>query len=48
MAYGDLHTVPGEHDTADAGVSEYFSRFGKISNSKRYPRSVALTDTTIG
>src|SRR4029077_1057380 len=21
---GDLHTVPGEHDTADAGVSEYF------------------------
>jgi len=32
----DLHTVPGEHDTADAGVSEYFSRFGKISNSKGY------------
>lgn len=32
----DLHTVPGEHDTADAGVSEYFSRFGKVSNNKGY------------
>jgi 3',5'-cyclic AMP phosphodiesterase CpdA len=32
----DLHTVPGEHDTADAGVSEYFSRFGNASNNKGY------------
>jgi calcineurin-like phosphoesterase family protein len=32
----DLHTVPGEHDTADASVSEYFSRFGKASNNKGY------------
>jgi 3',5'-cyclic AMP phosphodiesterase CpdA len=32
----DLHTVPGEHDTADAGISEYFSRFGKMSNNKGY------------
>jgi len=32
----DLHTVPGEHDTADAAVSEYFSRFGKASNNKGY------------
>jgi 3',5'-cyclic AMP phosphodiesterase CpdA len=32
----DLHTVPGEHDTADAGVSEYFSRFGKVSNNRGY------------
>jgi 3',5'-cyclic AMP phosphodiesterase CpdA len=32
----DLHTVPGEHDTADPGVSEYFSRFGKASNHKGY------------
>jgi 3',5'-cyclic AMP phosphodiesterase CpdA len=32
----DLHTVPGEHDTADAGVSEYFSRFGKVSGNKGY------------
>jgi hypothetical protein len=32
----DLHTVPGEHDTADAGVSEYFSRFGKASNNRGY------------
>jgi hypothetical protein len=32
----ELHTVPGEHDTADATVSEYFSRFGKASNNKGY------------
>jgi len=32
----ELHTVPGEHDTADAGVSEYFSRFGKASDDKGY------------
>jgi hypothetical protein len=30
------HTVPGEHDTADAGVTEYFSRFGKASDNKGY------------
>jgi 3',5'-cyclic AMP phosphodiesterase CpdA len=32
----ELHTVPGEHDTADTTVSEYFSRFGKASASKGY------------
>jgi 3',5'-cyclic AMP phosphodiesterase CpdA len=32
----DLHTVAGEHDTADEGVHEYFSRFGKASNNKGY------------
>jgi hypothetical protein len=32
----ELHTVPGEHDTADAAVTEYFSRFGKASNNKGY------------
>ncbi len=32
----ELHTVPGEHDTADAAVTEYFSRFGKPSNGKGY------------
>jgi 3',5'-cyclic AMP phosphodiesterase CpdA len=32
----ELHTVPGEHDTSDATVSEYFSRFGKASNNKGY------------
>jgi Calcineurin-like phosphoesterase len=32
----EMHTVPGEHDTADAGVSEYFSRFGRASNNKGY------------
>jgi metallophosphoesterase superfamily enzyme len=32
----ELHTVPGEHDTSDATVSEYFSRFGKASGNKGY------------
>jgi 3',5'-cyclic AMP phosphodiesterase CpdA len=32
----ELHTVPGEHDTADATVTEYFNRFGKASDSKGY------------
>lgn len=32
----ELHTVPGEHDTTDATVSEYFDRFGKASDRKGY------------
>jgi 3',5'-cyclic AMP phosphodiesterase CpdA len=32
----EMHTVPGEHDTSDATVSEYFSRFGKASDNKGY------------
>ncbi|HWZ64624.1 MAG TPA: metallophosphoesterase [Steroidobacteraceae bacterium] len=32
----ELHTVPGEHDVADATVSEYFNRFGKPSDNKGY------------
>ena len=32
----ELHTVPGEHDTTDPSVSEYFSRFGKASGNKGY------------
>ena len=32
----DLHTTPGEHDTADPGVREYFSRFGKASDNRGY------------
>jgi 3',5'-cyclic AMP phosphodiesterase CpdA len=32
----EMHTVPGEHDTSDATVSEYFSRFGAASNNKGY------------
>jgi 3',5'-cyclic AMP phosphodiesterase CpdA len=32
----ELHTVPGEHDTSDANVTEYFDRFGKASNNKGY------------
>src|ERR1700690_3296313 len=32
----ELHTVPGEHDTADATVTEYFTRFGKASQNRGY------------
>src|SRR5579859_1072506 len=32
----EMHTVPGEHDTSDAEVTEYFNRFGKASNNKGY------------
>jgi len=33
---GEMHTVPGEHDVADATVTEYFKRFGKPSDGKGY------------
>ena len=32
----ELHTVPGEHDTTDPSVSEYFQRFGKASANRGY------------
>ena len=32
----EFHSVPGEHDTADAAVTEYFNRFGKASQNKGY------------
>jgi hypothetical protein len=32
----DMHTVPGEHDTSDPAVTEYFNRFGKASNNRGY------------
>lgn len=32
----ELHTVPGEHDTTDATVTEYFNRFGNASDNKGY------------
>ncbi len=32
----ELHTVPGEHDTTDPTVSEYFKRFGKPSANRGY------------
>jgi 3',5'-cyclic AMP phosphodiesterase CpdA len=32
----EMHTVPGEHDTTDATVTEYFNRFGKASQNKGY------------
>lgn len=36
LRVSELHTVPGEHDVADATVSEYFNRFGKPSDNKGY------------
>ena len=36
MRVTEMHTVPGEHDTTDATVTEYFNRFGKASNNKGY------------
>ena len=30
----ELHTVPGEHDTNDPTVTEYFSRFGKAQHQR--------------
>ena len=32
----ETHTVPGEHDVADATVTEYFNRFGRVSKNKGY------------
>jgi 3',5'-cyclic AMP phosphodiesterase CpdA len=32
----EMHTVPGEHDTTDATVTEYFNRFGTNSDRKGY------------
>jgi 3',5'-cyclic AMP phosphodiesterase CpdA len=32
----EMHTVPGEHDTTDSTVTEYFNRFGKASDNKGY------------
>jgi 3',5'-cyclic AMP phosphodiesterase CpdA len=32
----EMHTVPGEHDTADAGGTAFFDRFGKASDNKGY------------
>ena len=36
LRVSELHTVPGEHDTADPAVSEYFTRFGQPSAGKGY------------
>jgi 3',5'-cyclic AMP phosphodiesterase CpdA len=32
----EMHTTPGEHDTTDPTVTEYFNRFGKASENKGY------------
>jgi hypothetical protein len=36
LKVSELHTTPGEHDTTDPTVTEYFSRFGKPSANKGY------------
>jgi 3',5'-cyclic AMP phosphodiesterase CpdA len=36
MNVTEMHTTPGEHDVADAAVTEYFDRFGKASDNKGY------------
>jgi hypothetical protein len=36
LRVSELHTTPGEHDTTDPAVSEYFSRFGKASDNRGY------------
>jgi 3',5'-cyclic AMP phosphodiesterase CpdA len=36
LRVSELHTVPGEHDTTDPTVSEYFTRFGGPSGGKGY------------
>jgi hypothetical protein len=42
----ELHTVPGEHDTTDATVTEYFNRFGKASNNKAITVSIMRVCTS--
>jgi len=32
----EVHTVPGEHDVADATASEYFKRYGRPSDNRGY------------
>jgi len=36
LRVSELHTVPGEHDTTDPTVTEYFNRFGKASGNRGY------------
>jgi hypothetical protein len=36
LSVSELHTVPGEHDVADAEVKEYFARFGAASKNRGY------------
>ena len=36
IRHGELHTVPGEHDVADADASEYFRRYGRASGNRGY------------
>ncbi len=32
----EMHTTPGEHDTTDPAVTEYFARFGRASANRGY------------
>jgi 3',5'-cyclic AMP phosphodiesterase CpdA len=36
LRVSELHTTPGEHDVADAAVSEYFDRYGMASERRGY------------
>jgi 3',5'-cyclic AMP phosphodiesterase CpdA len=36
LSISELHTTPGEHDVADASVTEYFNRYGKPSQGRGY------------
>ena len=36
LSITELHTTPGEHDVADASVTEYFNRYGKPSQGRGY------------
>jgi len=36
LRVAEVHTVPGEHDIADPGATDYFRSFGKPSRNKGY------------
>jgi 3',5'-cyclic AMP phosphodiesterase CpdA len=36
LRVGEVHTVPGEHDVADATATEYFNRYGQPSANRGY------------
>jgi 3',5'-cyclic AMP phosphodiesterase CpdA len=36
LRVSEIHAVPGEHDVTDGPGTEFFARFGKLSNNKGY------------
>jgi hypothetical protein len=42
----ELHTVPGEHDTADASVTEHFNRLGKLPTTRATTASITPACTS--